>query len=151
VDVDALAYLAILRLQRAYADVATRRAWSEVAALITPDARLSFDTRTGRVIEMTGAKAFAEFGARATERFSFYEYVPLNTVVTIAADGTARGRSYSLEVGEERDTRAWINFYGFYHDEYALFEGSWRFARRRYQTLARRTGDRLEAFPLLEG
>ena len=96
---------------------------------------------------MVGAEAFGQFGAQSTGRFSFYEYVPLNTVVTIGA-GTARGRSYSLEVGEERDTRAWINVYGFYHDDYVLFEGSWRFARRQYQTLARRTGDRLESFPL---
>jgi hypothetical protein len=147
VDDDALAYLAIVRLQRAYADVATRRAWSEMAPLAAPDARFSFDTRSGRVIEVIGAAALGAFGARSTERFSFYEYIPLNTVVAIDA-GTARGRSYSLEVGEVRDTGEWLNYYGFYHDDYALFEGTWRFARRQYQTLGRRTGDRLESFPL---
>jgi hypothetical protein len=147
---DASTHLAIIRLQAAYADIATRRAWPEITALVVPDARFSFDTRGGRVIEVVGAEAFGEFGARSTERFSFYEYLPLNAVVTASTAGTAQGRSYSLEVGEVRDTREWINYYGFYHDDYALFDGAWRFARRRYQTLARRTGDRLEAFPFLD-
>ena len=146
-DAEALAYLAITRLHRAYADLATRRAWTEISALSVPDARFSFDTRSGDVIEVAGAEAFGAFGARSTAHFSFYEYIPLNTVVSIGA-ATARGRSYSLEVGEVRDTREWINYYGMYHDDYALFEGSWRFARRQYQTIARRTGDRLDAFPL---
>jgi hypothetical protein len=139
-----------MRLQRAYADIATRRAWPEMASLAIPDARFSFDTRSGRVIEVIGAMALGEFGAKATDRFSFYEYLPLNAVVTIGTTGTARGRSYSLEVGEDRDTREWINFYGFYHDDYVLVDGTWRFARRQYQTLARRTGDGMEAFPLQE-
>jgi hypothetical protein len=147
-DDDALIYLALLRLQRSYADIATRRAWSEITSLATPDARFSFDTRSGRVVEVTGAAALGEFGARATERFSFYEYLPLNAVVTIDTPTTARGRAYSLEVGEDRDTREWINFYGLYHDDYVRFDGTWRFSRRQYQTLGRRTGDRLEAFPL---
>jgi SnoaL-like domain len=146
---DAFAYLELMRLQRAYADIATRRAWPEIAALAIPGARFSFDTRSGRVIEVD-AGALGEFGARATAQFSFYEYIPLNAVVTIDATGTARGRSYALEVGELRDTREWINFYGFYHDDYVRLDGTWRFARRQYQTLARRTGDRMETFLLMD-
>jgi hypothetical protein len=147
---DALAYIEIMRLQRAYADISTRRAWPEIGRVSTPDARFAFDTRSGKVIEVVGAEAFGAFGAKMTGGFSFYEYIPLNCVVTIAPGGTARGRAYSLEVAEDRETGAWINFYGLYHDEYTLFDGAWRFARRHYQTLARRTGDRLEAFPLLD-
>jgi hypothetical protein len=145
---EALAYLAIMRLQRAYADIATRRAWPEIAALATPEARFSFDTRSGQVIEVVGAVAFGEFGAKTTDRFSFYEYVPLNAVVKIGSDGTALGRAYSLEVGEDRGSGEWIDFYGLYHDDYVLSGGAWRFARRQYQTLGRRTGGRLESFPL---
>jgi hypothetical protein len=148
-DAEALAYLAISRLHRAYADLATRRAWTEITALSVPDARFSFDTRSGNVIDVSGAEAFGAFGARSTAHFSFYEYIPLNTVVAISA-ATARGRSYSLEVGEVRDTGEWLNYYGMYHDDYVLFEGTWRFAHRRYQTLARRTGDRLDAFPMID-
>jgi hypothetical protein len=145
---DDLAYLAIVRLQRAYADLVTRRAWSEIAAISLPDARFSFDTRSGAVIEVVGAQAFAEFGEKMTGRFGFYEYIPLNSVAEIAADGSARGRLYSLEISEDRGTGEWARFYGIVHDDYALFEGAWRFARRQYQTLARGKLDRMESFPL---
>jgi SnoaL-like domain len=147
-DDDALAYLAIMRLQGAYADIASRRAWSEFAPLATPDARFTFNTHSGNVFEVVGAEAFGEFGAKMTGGFSFYEYIPLNAVVTIGAAGTATGRAYSLEVAEDRDTGEWINFYGFYYDDYKQFDGGWRFAHRRYQTLARRVDDRLEVYPV---
>jgi hypothetical protein len=144
---EALTYLALMRLHRAYADISSRRAWPEMAALAIPDARFSFDTKSGPVIEVIGAGALGEFGAKATGRFSFYEYIPLNTVVAIGAT-TARGRSYSLEVSEDRETREWLEFYGMYHDDYVLLDGAWRFASRAYQTLGRRIGDRMDAFPL---
>ena len=64
-DDDAIAYLAIQRLQRAYADIATRQAWSEVPSLATPDARFTFDTHSGTLIEVEGAVEFGEFGAKA--------------------------------------------------------------------------------------
>ena len=145
---DALTYLAILQLQHAYADIATRQAWPEITSLALPDARFSFDTRSGRVIEVNGAAAFGEFGGKSVGRFSFYQYIPLNTVVTASTQVSAQGRAYSLEVGEDRETGEWINFYGLYHDDYVRIDGTWRFARRQYQTLARRAGDRLDAFPL---
>jgi hypothetical protein len=148
VDDDAQAYLAIVRLQHAYADIATRRAWPEITSLAIPDARFSFDTRSGRVIEVVGAAAFGEFGGKSVGRFSFYQYLPLNAVVKVDGAGSARGRAYSLEVGEDGETREWIHYYGLYHDDYVRLDGAWRFAQRRYQTLARRTGERLESFPL---
>lgn len=145
------AYVEIERLQRAYADIATRSAWSEVPSLLTPDAHITFDTHSGEPFEVHGATQFAEFGARMTGVFTFYEYIPLNFVVTISAGGTARGRTYSLEVSEDAKSGEWIEFYGTYDDEYALHEGSWRFSRRRYSTYGRRTGGRLEAYPLRWG
>lgn len=148
VNDDAVAYLAIVRLQRSYADIATRRAWNEAASLATPDARFTFDTHSGTAFEVEGAVAFGEFGAKMTERFTFYEYIPLNFVVTVGTDGTARGRCYSLEVAEDGETGDWIEFYGVYEDQYALFEGTWRFARRHYRTYGRRRAGRLQAFPL---
>ncbi|MGO8862330.1 MAG: nuclear transport factor 2 family protein [Acidimicrobiales bacterium] len=141
-------YSAIMQLQRSYADVSTRRAWDEVPLLATPDAHFSFDTRSGEVFEIQGPVAFGEFGAKMTESFTFYEYIPLNFVVTIGSDGTAEGRSYSLEVAEDGETGDWNEFYGVYRDEYRLFEGTWRFSRRHYRTFGRRTGGRLEAFAL---
>jgi SnoaL-like domain len=145
---DALAYLAVEHLQRAYADIATRRAFVEAASILTPDATISFDTHSGEVFEIEGPIQFGEFGTKMTAGFSFYEFIPLNFVVTVAPDGTARGRSYSLEVAENEQNRDWIEFYGIYDDEYRTFQGEWRFSRRRYRTYARRTAGRLEAHPL---
>ena len=150
-DEEVLADLAIARLQRAYADISTRKAWPEFAALATPDARFSFDTRTSDVMEVVGAVAFAEFGAKMTARFSFYEYIPLNFVVDIDPAGTAQGRAYAFEIGQDRDTDEVITFYGMYHDDYARVDGTWLFARRQYHTLARQTGNGpLTSFPILD-
>jgi SnoaL-like domain len=147
---DSRAYLAVMRLQRAYGDISTRRAWNELPSLATPDAQFVFDTRSGRVFEIDGAAAFVEFGARMTASFTFYEYIPLNFVVNFGPGSSARGRSYSLEVAEDRDSGDWLSFYGIYDDEYAMFEGAWRFARRRYRTFGRRRAEQLEAFPFEE-
>ena len=84
-----------------------------------------------------------------TDRFAFYQYVPLNFVVTIDPAGTARGRTYSFEIGEDRHTGDLATFYGLYHDDYVRVDGTWLFAARQYQTLARRSGNEaMESFPL---
>ena len=146
-----LAELAIDRLLRAYADVSTRKAWPEFAALAVPDARFSFDTRTGDVIEIEGVEAFAAFGASATARFAFYEYVPLNFVVDIDPAGTARGRAYQFEIGQDRESGAVTNYYGMYHDEYVQTDGTWMFTRRQYQSLANWTASEpMVSFPIAE-
>jgi len=144
-----LAELAIARLQRAYADTGTRHAWGELAALATPDCPFLLNTGAGEVIEVIGGKAFGELSVKMTERFSFHEYVPLNHVVEIDPAGTARGRTYCFEIAQDRETGEIINYYGMYHDDYERVDGTWLFARRQYQTLARRTGNEaLASFPL---
>jgi hypothetical protein len=144
---DDLVYLAITRLIGRYADIATRKAWSEFAPLALPDARFSFDTKDG-VVEVMGAEAFGEFGAKSLEGFTFYEYIPLNAVVKVDGPDAARGRAYSFEVGEDRATGNWATYYGFYHDDYVRTDGEWRFASRHYQALARRVNDQLDWSPL---
>lgn len=147
-DDDSLAYVAITRLQNRYADVATRRAWAEMADLALPTARFSFDLQAGRVLEFVGPAALAEFGSRATAGYSFYEYLPLNTVVTVADDTSATGRFYALEIGVDAASGAWTEFYGFYFDEYACVESRWLFARRAFQILTHRTGSKITSFPM---
>jgi hypothetical protein len=145
---ETVGYIAIQRLQSAYADISTRHAWREIVSIATPDACFSFDTHSGEPFQIRGAAEFGEFGAKMTGGFTFYEYIPLNFVVTFDPDGTARGRTYSLEVTEDAKTGDWVEFYGVYDDEYALFENEWRFSGRQYRTYGRRTAGRLEAFPL---
>ncbi len=139
-DDDSVAYLAITRLQRRYADVATRRAWTEMADLARDDARFSFELVTGQSLEFVGPAALAEFGAQATAQFSFYEYIPLNTVVTVTSDTTATGTFYSLEIGVDATSAVWTEFYGRYEDVYAMDAGRWWFARRAFQVLTTRVG-----------
>ena len=150
-DDDALAYLAITRLQNTYADVVTRRAWAEMEALFLPDAPITFDLVTRPVIEFVGPAALSAFGSRAIESYEFFEFVSINTVVSVGADGTARGRLYTIEPGQ-LETGEWNTAFGVYHDSYALVDGRWRFSQRHYRTLARRQdGARAEVFPFPEG
>ena len=43
-----------------------------------------------------------------------------------------------------------VFFAGVYHDEYTRDGGVWRFARRRYHSLFRRTGDTVATSPFPE-
>src|SRR3954454_16868118 len=140
VDDDALAYLAITRLQARYADVVNRRAWAELEPLFVADAPIRIDTVTKPVVERDGAAALGAFISRAVERFAFFEFVILNTVVTVGTNGTARGRLYMVEVRQERATGEWSNAFGLYDDDYVERDGQWLFSRRSYRSLARRTG-----------
>lgn len=142
-----MAYLGITRLQATYADVVSRRAWAELEPLFLPDAPIHVDTLSRPVIELTGATALGEFVADAIERFEFFEFVPLNTVVHVELDETARGRLYMVELRQDRDSGEWSNAFGVYHDDYALVDSRWCFAERSYQSLARKVGaDRAEVF-----
>jgi hypothetical protein len=137
---DALAYLAITRLQNAYADVITRRAWPELEALFVPDAPIHVDTVTAPVIELVGAAALGQFVGGAIERFEFFEFVPLSTVVDVQGD-TATARLYMVELRQERDSGRWSNAFGLYQDRCVRDGARWRFAERHYQSLARTAPD----------
>ena len=142
------AYIAITRLQSSYADVVTRRAWNELDALFTSDATIRVDTVTRPVVELVGAAALGAFIGTAVARFEFFEFVILNTVVDIRSNDTAGGRVYMVEIRQERETGEWSNAFGLYQDHYQ-YDGRWRFAARRYQSLARRTGSEPAAvFPM---
>jgi hypothetical protein len=145
---EALDYVAITRLQSAYGDVVNRRAWAEFDELFRPDARVVIDTVTNPVVEATGPSELGRFIGGAVERFEFFEFVILNTVVDFdGAEGPdrARARVYMCELRQERESGRFTTAYGLYRDVYARVDGRWWFALRRYQSLAR-TG-RGEVFP----
>src|SRR5262245_13011722 len=58
-------YIAICRLQSAYADVVNRRAWPELAPLFVAGAPVTVDTVTNPVVELEGADALGQFIAGA--------------------------------------------------------------------------------------
>jgi hypothetical protein len=136
---EALDHLAICRLQARYGDVVTRRAWQELDPLFAPGCPVTLDLREGRVVELAGATAVGRFIEGAIERFEFFEFALLNSVVDLDGD-RAHGRLYMWELREGTEPAGWSNAFGVYHDDYARLDGRWVFARRRYSSLAR-TGD----------
>lgn len=148
---DTDAYIAITRLQAAYADVVTRRAWQELDGLFLPDCPISVDTITRPAVELSGPQALVEFISEALMRFDFFEFVILNTVVEINPDDSATGRIYIEEIRHEAEDDAWSQAFGLYQDDYARHDGNWRFAERRYRSLARRQSDRSEVVSAADG
>jgi hypothetical protein len=146
-DRETLDYVAICRLQAAYADAVTRRAWSELDPLFLENAPISVDTVTSAPIELVGAAGIGGFIAGAIEKFEFFELVILNVHATVGADDadSARSRSFTCELRQDVASGRWTNAFGVYRDDLRRVEGRWRYARRRYQSLAR-TG-RAEVFP----
>jgi len=145
---DTIDYVAICRLQSAYADAVTRRAWAELDELFVPSAHVTVDTVTSTPIELDGPAGVGDFISGAVERFEFFELVILNTTVDLRRGDDpdlARARMFTCELRQDRSNGRWTNAFGVYHDEYTRIDARWWFARRRYQSLAR-TG-RAEIFP----
>ncbi|HEX6310673.1 MAG TPA: nuclear transport factor 2 family protein [Acidimicrobiia bacterium] len=136
-------YVAIRRLQDAYADVVTRRAWQELGELFVPECVVELDTRQGDLFRFDGPHELGAFIAGAIEQFDFFEFVTLNTRIETGAGGNddATARLYMCELRTERETRRWNNAFGVYHDRYRRHDGRWRFAHRRYHSLARPSAD----------
>ncbi len=152
---ETVAYVALRRLQNRYADIVTRRAWSELSEIMRPDCVITVDL-VDRSIEFDGPGAIGDFIASQIEQFDFFEFVILNTVMNIDTEaGQATARMYiqearqSVESGERCDT------FGVYHDHLERGDdGRWWFARRRYKSYARTnpagTGADLTVFDLPE-
>jgi ketosteroid isomerase-like protein len=144
-------YVAIRRLQDAYADAITRRAFDELPNLFLPDATIVVDMRTADPLRFDGPVALGGFISGAMERFEFFVFVILNAVVAVGADGdpdAATGRMVISELRTDREHGRRIDSYGVYHDRYRRTTDGWRFAARRYHSLARLGEDGTsEVFP----
>lgn len=141
-----LAYLAITRLQAAYADAVTRRAWSEFDDLFDPDATVDINKVTEGSFQLVGPQAIADFISSAIERYDFFEFAILNAVVKIESAESATGRVYFVELRQDAENGMWSEAYAVYQDQYVRRDGRWRFQQRHHQTLAR-TG-RGQVFPM---
>jgi len=143
-------YVAITRLQNAYADAVTRRAWAEFGDMFLPDAPVRVDTVTNAVIELVGAQQVGDFIGSAVERFEFFEFVPLSTRVTLRVGGdpdVAAARLYICELRQDAASGHSTQAFGVYRDDYRRVDGRWWFARRAYQSLARSGRGEVFAFP----
>jgi hypothetical protein len=136
----ALDQLAIGRLQAAYGDAVTRRAWDELGPMFRPDCPVRLDLRDGTVHEHVGPEAVGAFIAASIERFEFFEFALLNAVIDVEGD-RATGRLYMWELRQDAATHRWSNAFGLYRDRYERVAGRWVFAERRYSSLARTAAD----------
>ena len=141
--------VALLHLLSTYADVVNRRAWDELDGLFVPDCEIVIDTRRGEPRTLVGDAALGEFVSAAIERFDFFEFVILSTLVWVDGSDAARGRLYMCEIRHDRATRERSQAFGVYHDGFRRVGDTWRFATRKYHSLARTPadgGDGLDVF-----
>ncbi len=148
---DALAYLAITRLQSEYADVTSRRAFDEFDDLFTAYSTVHLDLVTAPARDLAGRGELGPLICQLLERFEFFEFVTLNHVVRVKDENNATGRVYMCELRQDLASGGWSNVFGVYHDTYErdTGDGRWRYAKRSYQSLAR-TG-RAEVFRFPSG
>lgn len=142
---EALARLELQRVQSRYADVVTRRAWDELSSLVRPDCQIVVDTAPTK-FELTGPIEYGQFISRQIERFSFFQFVLLNTVFLVdAGRGVAAARVYMQEVRQNVSDGRRTDAYGIYHDRLERGDGGrWWFARRHYRSFARTAEPRID-------
>jgi hypothetical protein len=138
----AVDHVEISRLQTAYADVVTRRAWSELTELFRPEAKVEIDRVTAEPLVLVGPERVGGFISGAIERFEFFEFVILNSHIDLSrsADGVAGARIFMQELRQDAESGHWTDAYGVYRDRYERVDGRWWFAGRRYRSLARTSG-----------
>ena len=131
--------VALWQLQSRYADIVTCRNWGELHQVFRPDTTVEIDTVTAPVRTITGPDDFGHFVAGAIERYDYFAFVILNTVVDADVDrpDEASGRIFMCEIRHEAATGAWHNAYGVYQDRYRRIDGRWWIAARRYRSMAR--------------
>jgi hypothetical protein len=131
-------YIAIRRLQDAYADVVSRRAFGELDDLFLPAAPVLIEL-PGGTREVVGPGDFGRYVEKRIGGLEFFQFVILNAVVELVVDGDpdrARARIHMCELRQERaDGRSTV-LYGLYRDDYARLDGRWWFAHRRFSPLA---------------
>jgi len=133
-------YIAVNRLQHAYADIATRRAWAELDEIFVPDIPISIDLRDRDPLVFDSCEGFRGFVSAAVDRFEFFEFVLLNTRVYLEHEGdpdAAVARMYMCELRQDHAEHTWSVVYGVYLARFRRLDGRWWFVSRNYSSLAR--------------
>lgn len=132
-------HVAIDRLQRTYADVVDRRAWSELSEVFADDVTITLELVNRPTRQLHGIDDFTAFIEPAMARFGFFQFVILNSRIDLWPDGdrgvaTARIFMCELRTGPEGGERT--DAFGLYRDRYVRTPVGWRIAARRYRSLA---------------
>jgi hypothetical protein len=141
IDPTTAAQVAIGRLQAAYGDAVTRRAWADLVPMFTPTCEITLDLRNGTTLTKTGGAEIGTFIAQSIERFEFFMFTVVNAYTTVHDESSASARVYIRELRQDRDNHEWSTAYGLYRDEYRSSAGHWQFSRREYASLARSAPD----------
>ncbi len=143
-DIDeTVAYIALRRVQNRYADIVTRQAWAELQDIMSPTCLITVNT-VDRSFTFDGPDAIGEFiRTQIHDRFSFFEFVVLNTVMEIDTErGLAAARMYMQEVRQESSDGTRSDAYGVYHDRFVRdADGKWWMDQRFYRSFARTNPD----------
>ncbi|MBO9376598.1 nuclear transport factor 2 family protein [Sphingomonas histidinilytica] len=145
-DQESTDYIAITRLQAAYADMITRRAWDELPSIFCEGARIVVDRMDGTPLDLDGPAGLAAFVSKAIGHMDFFEFVILNTVIEIG-DGEAHGRMYMCEIRHDAKAGQTMS-YGLYRDHYRKQDGRWKFGDRRYRVMGRTQTTDYNIFPM---
>lgn len=134
---DTAGYIAIRRLQNRYADIVTRRAWPELHDLMMPGCTLDLDLGD-RQLSFEGPDAIGTFIDESIRRFSFFHFVPLNTVMDIDVEaGEADVRLWMVELRQNVSDGRRTDAYGLYRDRLRRDDDRWRLTARRYSSFSR--------------
>jgi len=128
--------IAIQNLISSYSSAVSRRAWTELDALFTPDA--SWEVEGGPGLRLQGAELVP--GIRALVEQTTDSIFQMNCPAVIAVDGdraTATSNMYEFGVTPDKLNR--FEAPGIYDDVLVRHDGTWRFASRRFRVLAIRT------------
>jgi ketosteroid isomerase-like protein len=136
--------LSLRNLVARYADAVTRQDASVLRDLFAPDGEWIV---TGHG-EPRGHDEIVAFLDGLLANWNGIVHALLSGTITFDAVDPLRatGRWYISEFGQLRNGDE-VFFAGVYHDEYTRDTGAWRFARRRYHSLFRRTGDGVATSP----
>ena len=142
-------YIAIQRLQAGgYADIVTRRQWSELEQVFVPDATVSIDMVEGAPFVLQTPSGFGEFIGTSIERFEFFEFVILNSVIEFGPTGSghATARMYMAELRQAREGGRRSTAFGLYRDRYIKRGDDWLIEARKYRSAARTSAREFDVF-----
>ncbi|KRB81472.1 hypothetical protein ASE00_15985 [Sphingomonas sp. Root710] len=118
---------AIRDLVARYCHYVRERRHEEIVDLYTPDGVFDMPAVMAEGGVRSGRAAIAETFARNNEAMDPWPFTH-NHVIDLTGDDSATGHVYTeFRIGSEAMR---VRFVGVYHDEYARYDGVWKFRRR---------------------
>jgi hypothetical protein len=140
----------IRRLHAAYVDAVNRAAWSEFHNLFLPDVELTVARGSSAPDTVVGPDAIGQLIGGYIAKYDFLVQVITNARIELRYRGDpdqAFARLFIAEFRQWTETGRYLESAGVYHDQYRRVDGTWFFARRRYDRLYVTAPAALETHP----